>query len=71
MATAPAHVRRGIGRALLQVAARAIEAETGLRLLWCNARTEAAEFYRRLGWEVVSGPFEIVGVGPHYCMVRR
>jgi GNAT superfamily N-acetyltransferase len=71
MATAPAHARRGIGRGLLEMAARAIEAETGVRLLWCNARTEAAGFYRRFGWEVVSGPFEIVGVGPHHGMVRR
>jgi GNAT superfamily N-acetyltransferase len=70
MATAPAHAGRGIGRALLDMAARAVEAESGLRLLWCNARTQAAGFYQRVGWEVVSGPFEIEGVGPHYLMRR-
>lgn len=62
--------RRGLGRALLAFAARALHAEVGDVLLWCNARTTAAPFYERLGWTIVSPPFDIPGVGPHVRMVR-
>ena len=71
MATDPAHARSGVGRALLAHALAAVEAETGIAVVWCNARTEAAGFYRRLGWEIVSDPFDIPGVGPHVVMLRR
>jgi N-acetylglutamate synthase-like GNAT family acetyltransferase len=71
MATDPTHGRSGVGRALLAYALGAVAEETGIAVAWCNARTEAAGFYRRLGWEIVSGPFDIPGVGPHYLMLRR
>jgi N-acetylglutamate synthase-like GNAT family acetyltransferase len=70
MATHPAHARSGVGRALLAHALRAVVEETGIEIVWANARTEAAGFYQRLGWKIVSGPFEIAGVGPHYLMRR-
>jgi GNAT superfamily N-acetyltransferase len=71
MATRPDLVRRGIGRALLGFAERALLEETGVRLLWCNARVEAAPFYQKMGWAIVSEPFEIPGVGPHFRMLRH
>jgi GNAT superfamily N-acetyltransferase len=71
MATRADVVCRGIGRALLGFADRELARETGVRLLWCNARTGAAPFYTRLGWAIVSDPFDVAGVGPHYRMLRR
>lgn len=71
MAVHPEDARRGLGTALLRHAERALVSETGVRLLWCNARVEAVPFYARRGWAVVSEEFEIAGVGPHRVMVRR
>lgn len=72
MATAPAYRRRGVGRLLV----RFLESDLLLdpaapRLLWCNARTPALEFYRSLGWRVVSDVFDIPTAGPHVKMVKR
>jgi predicted GNAT family N-acyltransferase len=71
MATAAALRGMGIGRALLRFADEALVAETNIRGLWCNARVESIGFYERVGWQVVSGVFDVPGVGPHRIMVRR
>jgi GNAT superfamily N-acetyltransferase len=71
MATRADLTRRGVGRVLLRFADEAIRAEGGPGLFWCNARVEAAPFYLRLGWAIVSDAFDIPGVGPHYRMLRR
>lgn len=71
MATRADLVRQGIGTALLRFAEDALTAELGAQLLWCNARLGAVEFYRRLGWAVVSEVFDIPTVGPHRAMLRR
>jgi len=70
MAVRPDLLRRGLGRALLAHAERALHEEVGPALLWCNARVAAAPFYERLGWSIVSAPFDIPGVGSHVRMVR-
>jgi predicted GNAT family N-acyltransferase len=69
MATRADLARCGLGAALLGVAVRAVRAESGIALFWCNARCEAADFYRRLGWTVRSAPFDVPDVGPHVVMV--
>ena len=75
MATAPHARRQGIGRRLLEFMEddlRAAAARDGATLmLWCNARTPALEFYRGMGWRVVSGVFEIPTAGPHVRMIKR
>lgn len=38
-------------------------------LVWCNARTSAIGFYEKLGWQVVSEPFDVLTAGPHVKMV--
>ncbi len=37
-------------------------------LLWCNARTGAMSFYRKLGFKVKGEAFDIAGIGEHYLM---
>jgi predicted GNAT family N-acyltransferase len=61
----------GIGRRLLEEIERFVREEGFARQLWCNARTPAAPFYRRLGWESVSSEFHIEHAGPHVKMTRR
>ena len=48
MATAEGHRSRGVGSAVLDAAIEYVRARSG-RLLWCNAREPAVEFYRRHG----------------------
>jgi GNAT superfamily N-acetyltransferase len=73
MAVAPTHQSRGIGTGLLAAAEKAVvHAGANLpRLLWCNARVPASEFYRRHGWQVVSDTFDIPTAGPHVKMIKR
>lgn len=69
MASAPDARGRGIGQALLAASVDHV-AGAGGGELWCNARTPAAPFYERAGFEVVSDRFEIPGIGPHVVMRR-
>lgn len=66
MATRPDLVGRGVGARVLGL----VETTLAPAFLWCNARVPAAEFYRRLGWTVVSDVFDIPTAGPHYRMTR-
>ena len=70
MATAPEARGMGLGRALVH-ASIAFACEGGVQMLWCNARSGAVAFYRKRGFEIVGGEFEIPDVGPHFRMVLR
>lgn len=54
MGTLPEMQRRGYGRAVL-LRCIAYLARQGATLLWCNARTDAVEFYRTLQFETEGG----------------
>jgi predicted GNAT family N-acyltransferase len=67
MAVEPNFRGQGIGRQLLAT----IESGAGdVRLLWCNARVPAMEFYRSAGWAIASDEFEIPSAGPHFKMIK-
>jgi predicted GNAT family N-acyltransferase len=68
MATAPAARGTGAGRGLVD-AGLAVVAARGGDLVWCDARETAVGFYERMGFTVVSGPYEKPGIGPHLGMV--
>ena len=67
MATAPDVRGGGHGRALLLACFGHVRAH-GARLLWCNARSGALDFYRALGLRTIGPEFEIEPIGPHYVM---
>ncbi|HZL38416.1 MAG TPA: GNAT family N-acetyltransferase [Tepidisphaeraceae bacterium] len=72
MATAPDFRRKGLGRALLDLAERdVLQDKSAPRVLWCNARVPAIGFYELLGWRVVSERFEIPTAGPHVRMLKK
>jgi len=71
MATAPDYRGVGAGKILLRLAEEAVTKESGIRLLWCNARTGAVGFYEKQGWKIVSDEFTIPGVGPHFKMMKE
>ena len=68
MATDAAVRGAGAGRALVTAGLDAVSARGG-DLLWCDARVAAAGFYERMGFTVVTGPYDKPGIGPHLGML--
>jgi ribosomal protein S18 acetylase RimI-like enzyme len=68
MATDPAVRGTGAGRALVAEGLRRVAALGG-DLVWCDARAAAAGFYERMGFRVVTEPYEISPIGPHLGML--
>ncbi len=68
MATDTVFVGKGYGSKIIEFAISYIK-KTEAQYIWCNARASAVEFYKKLGFELVSDEFEIAGVGPHYEMI--
>ena len=57
----------GVGSALLRTAlTHAVGA--GAEVVWCNARTSVAGFYRKHGFQTLGKEFEMPGIGPHFFM---
>ena len=69
MATDPAVRGSGAGRALVDDGVNRLIARGG-DLLWCDARVSAAGFYERMGFAVVTEPFDKPGIGPHVGMCK-
>jgi predicted GNAT family N-acyltransferase len=67
MAADPVARGLGLGTALVKACAQHA-GNNRAKLLWCNARTSAAGFYSRLGFEIVGNEFDIPDVGPHFRM---
>jgi ribosomal protein S18 acetylase RimI-like enzyme len=69
MAARPEARRMGLGTAMLRACLRHVACGGGT-LLWCNARTHAVPFYRRLGFETKGEEFQVPQSGPHFVMWR-
>lgn len=67
MATHPDFGGRGYGAALINFAVEFLK-EYNTDYLWCNARSTAASFYKKLGFISESPEFDIPGIGFHYEM---
>jgi predicted GNAT family N-acyltransferase len=70
VATAPAHRRQGLAKAVLADAVARI-GELGGGFVWCNARLGAKDFYSDAGFVAVGPVFEEPEIGPHVVMWRR
>jgi len=68
MATDPEFAGRGYGAELINFAIAELK-ENHAVYIWCNARSTAAGFYKKLGFKMISEEFEIPGVGPHFNML--
>ncbi|WP_029282963.1 GNAT family N-acetyltransferase [Pedobacter sp. R20-19] len=67
MATHPDYGGRGYGAALINFAIEYLK-EYKTNYLWCNARSVAAPFYKKIGFINESPEFDIPGIGIHYEM---
>jgi GNAT superfamily N-acetyltransferase len=71
MAVKTEHQKLHIGSRLLTFAIPFVLSQRHSNLLWCNARVLAIGFYQRLGWQIVSEPFDVPTAGPHVKMIKR
>lgn len=67
MATHPHYYKKGLGKSLIEFAVKELK-DRGVDYVWCNARRSACLFYEKMGFEYISGEFEIPAVGPHRKM---
>ncbi len=67
MATEPKHRGKGYGAALVHKSLEILK-ERNADVLWCNARTTACGYYKKLNFSKVGDEFAIEGIGPHYVM---
>ena len=67
MATHPDFGGQGFGAALINFAIDYLK-EYNTDYLWCNARSSAAPFYKKIGFINESPEFDIPGIGFHYEM---
>lgn len=70
MATSPERRGQGIGGRLLEAGVAAVAARVG-RLLWCNGRVSAADFYQRHGFVITGRAFDVPPIGPHHLFIRH
>lgn len=70
MATNASHQGKGIGNKLVNFAIVYLRGQK-INYLWCNAREKAFKFYLSLGFEFISEPFEIEGIGVHKVMYLK
>lgn len=57
----------GFGKIILEYLISDLKKKNAV-ILWCNARTTAAGFYKKSGFNIVGDEFELPGIGPHYLM---
>ena len=70
MATDVGFQGKGYGNRILNFAIVYLRGKNA-NYLWCNARQKAYKFYLGLGFEFVSEPFEIEGIGTHRVMYLK
>ncbi len=61
----------GAGKAIVEYALELLKAEYRVAYLWCHAREVAYGFYANLGFEFISGEFQIPVIGTHRSMLLR
>lgn len=69
MATDAGFLGNGYGSALIKFAINELRSAKA-SYIWCDARSAAVEFYKKLGFKSISAAFEIPGIGPHFKMIK-
>jgi GNAT superfamily N-acetyltransferase len=70
MATLPDFRGKGIGKQLIEYSEDILRSKD-CDLWWCNARTSAAPYYKKMGLTQLGDVFEIKPIGPHVIMFKK
>ncbi len=70
MAVLDGYQGKGLGNLLVAAGETRLKA-AGYKLLWCNARIKALNFYIRKGFKIEGEPFEIDPIGTHYLLYKN
>ena len=70
MATEEGKRRKGYGKEIIKKIEK-ILIKKKQNYIWCKARLEALEFYKKLGFLVIGEKFNIKDIGPHYIMYKK
>lgn len=69
--TLPRFQRKGFGTRLLKYVFEWIQRQENMHLIWCNARSDAAPFYQRLGMAVSNPPVTFQKNGFSYVKMEK
>ncbi len=70
MAIATSFQQKGVGQQLI-CAVFATLKNSGVEIIWCNARVVAVTFYEKLGFIKTTTKFNIPSIGLHYLMYKE
>ena len=74
IATLESHQRQGYGTQLINGIEKRLLKNKGIKLIWLNARINASDFYRKMGYKTIGDHFNIKGIGTHqqfFKMINR
>ena len=74
IATLESYQRQGYGTKLIDGIEKRLIKNKGIELMWLNARINASEFYRKMGFKTIGDHFAIKGIGTHqqyFKMINR
>ena len=61
---------KGLGYTLLNYAENFLK-EKNVKIIWCNAREIALDFYKKNGYRIMGNPFNIGDIGLHFTMYKN
>ena len=69
MAILKAFQGKGLGKIILRHGEKLLN-EKKSKVIWCNARELAVNFYKKNNYKIVGEPFSIKNIGVHYVMYK-
>lgn len=70
MAVSESHQSLGLGNTLLEFGLKKVS-ELGADFCWCNARTVALSFYKKMEFSIIGEEFIVPEIGPHFVMFKK
>ncbi|MEW4924327.1 GNAT family N-acetyltransferase [Algibacter sp. 2305UL17-15] len=69
MALLKEHQGLGLGKMMLSYGENLLKLRN-IKIVWCNARETALNFYKQNDYSTIGKPFEIAEIGVHYTMYK-
>lgn len=69
MAVLNEYQSHGLGKLILNHGENLLKTQS-IKIVWCNAREKAVNFYKKNGYQIIGQPFDIKDIGTHYLMFK-